>query len=92
MAAQPAEHAQQDATLRWVALGTLIPNAFSVEAALRRLVRCRYSAIQNNVHLRPPTARSDTVAFILPSIPDLAVDPRPWSTLSARPGNARCGG
>jgi hypothetical protein len=44
-----AEHARQTATLRWVALGILIPNAFSVEAALGRFVRCRYSAIQNNV-------------------------------------------
>src|SRR6266567_9582178 len=35
--------------MRWVALGMLIPNAFSVEAALGRFVRCRYSAIQSNV-------------------------------------------
>ena len=49
MAAHPAEHARQTATLRWVALGILIPNAFSVEAALGRFAGCRYSAIQNNV-------------------------------------------
>jgi hypothetical protein len=49
MAGHPAEHAPQDATLRWVALGLLIPNAFFVGAALRRFARCRYSAIQNDV-------------------------------------------
>src|SRR6266571_801372 len=49
MAGHHAEHARQDATLRCAALGILIPNAFSVEAALGRFVRCRYSAIQNNV-------------------------------------------
>lgn len=49
MAAHPAEHAQRDATLRPMALGTLILNAFSVRAALGRFIRCRCSAIQNNV-------------------------------------------
>src|SRR5205823_2120086 len=49
MAGHPAEHARQTATLRWVALGILIPNTFFVEAALGRFARCRYSAIQNNV-------------------------------------------
>src|SRR5882762_200439 len=37
-------------------------------------------------HLRPPTAQSDTVAFILPSIPDLG-----RRSHSCR-GNVRCGG
>jgi len=41
------EHAQQDATLRTMALGTLILNAFSVRAAPGRFIRCRCSAIQN---------------------------------------------
>ena len=45
----PAEHAQQDATLRTMALGTLILNAFSVRAAPCRLIRCRCNAVQNNV-------------------------------------------
>src|SRR5882672_8028981 len=49
MAGHPAEHAQQDATLRTMALGTLILNAFSVRAAPGRFMRCRCSAIQNNV-------------------------------------------
>ncbi len=49
MAGHHAEHARQTATLRWVALGILIPNTFFVEAALGRFARCRYSAIQNNV-------------------------------------------
>jgi hypothetical protein len=49
MAAHPAEHAQQDATLRTTALGTLILNAFSVRAPPCRFIRCRGSAIQNNV-------------------------------------------
>jgi hypothetical protein len=44
-----AEHARQTATLRWVALGILIPNTFFVEAALGRFARCRSSAIQSNV-------------------------------------------
>jgi hypothetical protein len=48
MAAHPAEHAQQDATLRTMALGTLILNAFSVRAAPGRFIRCRCSAIQNH--------------------------------------------
>src|SRR5882724_3355537 len=48
MAGYPAEHAQQDATLRTMALGTLILNAFSVRAAPGRFMRCRCSAIQNN--------------------------------------------
>jgi hypothetical protein len=42
-------HAQQDATLRTMALGTLILNAFSVRAVPGRFIRCRCSAIQNNV-------------------------------------------
>src|SRR6266496_1678434 len=37
MAGHHAEHARQTATLRWVALGILIPNTFFVEAALGRL-------------------------------------------------------
>src|SRR5436309_3487824 len=49
MAGYHAEHARQTATLRWVALGILIPNTFFVEAALGRFARCRYSAIQNTV-------------------------------------------
>src|ERR1700738_539040 len=49
MAGHRPEHARQTATLRWAALGTLIPNNFFVEAALGRFVRCRCSAIQNNV-------------------------------------------
>jgi hypothetical protein len=49
MAGHHAGHARQTATLRWVALGILIPNTFFVEAALGRFARCRYSAIQNNV-------------------------------------------
>src|SRR6202048_3465315 len=49
MAGHRPEHARQTATLRWAALGTLIPNNFFVEAALGRFARCRYSAIQNNV-------------------------------------------
>jgi hypothetical protein len=49
MAAHPAEHAQQDATLRTMALETLILNAFSVRVAPGRFIRCRCSAIQNNV-------------------------------------------
>src|SRR5216683_6279404 len=49
MAGHHAEHARQTATLRWVALGILIPNTFFIEAALGRFARCRYSAIQNNV-------------------------------------------
>jgi hypothetical protein len=49
MAAHPAEHAQQDATLRTMALGTLILNALSVRAAPGRFIRCRCSAIQTNV-------------------------------------------
>src|SRR5258705_10666325 len=49
MAGHTAEHAQRDATLRTMALGTLILNAFSVRAAPGRFIRCRYSAIQNNV-------------------------------------------
>src|SRR5712691_2098528 len=49
MAGHRPEHARQTATLRWVALGILIPNTFFVEAALGRFARCRYSAIQNNV-------------------------------------------
>src|SRR6266851_9499803 len=49
MAAHPAEHAQQDATLRTMALGPLILNAFSFRAAPGRFIRCRSSAIQNNV-------------------------------------------
>lgn len=65
MVGHHAEHAGQTATLRWVALGILIQNAFFVGAAPWRSARCRYSAIQSNA----PTARSDTVAFILPSIP-----------------------
>src|SRR4051812_25627089 len=44
-----AEHAQHDATLRTMALGTLILNAFSVRTAPGRLMRCSCSAIQNNV-------------------------------------------
>src|SRR6266581_7344427 len=48
-AAHPVEHAQQDATLRTMALGTFISNAFSVRAAPGRFIRCRCSAIQNNV-------------------------------------------
>jgi hypothetical protein len=63
---------QQDATLRTMALGTLILNAFSVRAAPGRFIRCRRSAIQNNVQTNtfdPPTGRSDIVAFILPSKP-----------------------
>ena len=38
-----------DATLRTMALGTLILNAFSVRAAPGRFIQCRCSAIQNNV-------------------------------------------
>src|SRR6266849_8423468 len=49
MAGHPAEHAQQDATLRTMALGTLILNAFSVRAAPGRFIRCRRSAIQNDM-------------------------------------------
>src|SRR6266700_5374827 len=49
MAAHPAEHAQQDATLRTMAQGMLILNAFPVRAAPGRFIRCRCSAIQNNV-------------------------------------------
>ena len=49
MDGHPAEHAQQDARLRTMALGTLILNAFSVRAAPGRFIRCRCSAIQNNV-------------------------------------------
>src|SRR5438445_6238350 len=49
LAGHPAEHAQQDATLRTMALGTLILNAFSVRAAPGRFIRCRCTAIQNNV-------------------------------------------
>src|SRR5581483_10886414 len=45
----PAEPAQHDATRRTMALGTLILNAFSVRAAPGRFIRCRCSAIQNNV-------------------------------------------
>src|SRR5258708_1512766 len=47
MAGHPAEHAQQDATLRTMALGTLILNAFSIRAAPGHFIRCRRSAIQN---------------------------------------------
>src|SRR6266851_8439856 len=43
------EDASQHATLRLMALGILIPNAFFVKAAPWRFARCRYSAIQNNV-------------------------------------------
>src|SRR3981081_1250476 len=49
MAGHPAEHALQDAAVRTMALGTLILNAFSVRAAPGRFIRCRCSAIQNNV-------------------------------------------
>jgi hypothetical protein len=49
MAGHPAEHAQQDAMLRTMALGTLILNALSVRAAPGHFMRCRCSAIQNNV-------------------------------------------
>ena len=49
MAGHPAEHALQDAAVRTMALGTLILNAFSVRAAPGRFIRCRRSAIQNNV-------------------------------------------
>src|SRR5882762_4035130 len=48
MAAHPAEHAQQNATLRTMAIGTLILNAFWVRAAPGRFIRCCCSAIQNN--------------------------------------------
>jgi hypothetical protein len=67
--------------LRWVALGILIPNAFSVEAALGRFVGCRYSAIQNNVQktLATPDGPERRRRFYL------AVDPRPWSALSFPP-------
>jgi len=49
MAGDRPYDARQTAMLRWVALGILIPKAFSVEAALGCFVWCRYSAIQNNV-------------------------------------------
>ncbi len=49
MARHPAGHSQQDATLRTMAHGSLISNAFSVRAAPGRFIRCRRSAIQNNV-------------------------------------------
>jgi len=49
MAGIHAEPAQHDATLRTMALGTLILNAFSVRTAPGHLIRCRCSAIQNNV-------------------------------------------
>src|SRR3954470_8811907 len=49
MAGHRPQHARQTAMLRWGALGILMPNAFSVEAALGRFIRCRYGAIQNHV-------------------------------------------
>src|SRR5882724_7602783 len=49
MAGHPAEYAQGDATLRTMAVGTLILNAFAVRAALGHFIWCRRSAIQNNV-------------------------------------------
>ena len=49
MAGHRPERARQAATLRWVALGILIPDAFFVEAAPRRFARCRSGATQSNV-------------------------------------------
>src|SRR5437899_10876982 len=49
MAGHLAESAPQDATLRTMAQGMLILNAFPVRAAPGRFMRCCCSAIQNNV-------------------------------------------
>src|SRR6266700_7138892 len=72
MAAHPAEHAPRNARLRWVALGILFPNAFFVEAAPRRFVRCRHSAIHADRHLRPPDGPERHRRFYL------AVNLRPY--------------
>jgi len=70
LAGHPAEHAQQDAMLRTMALGTLILNAFSVRAAPGHFMRCRCSAIQINVqtntyHPRRPRATSSLYLAVL---------------------------
>jgi hypothetical protein len=77
-----AEPSPADAPLlRWVALGILIPNAFSVEAALGRFVGA--------VTVPFKTMCKQTLAT--PDGPErhrrfyLAVDPRPWSALSFPP-------
>ena len=65
-----------------MALGTLILNAFSVRTAPGRLIRCRCSAIQNNVQAntydlrRPGATRS-----LLSSLPNQSIsrDLRPNS-------------
>src|SRR5882762_11268689 len=80
MAAHPAEHAQQNATLRTMAIGTLILNAFWVRAAPGRFIRCRCSAIQNNVQTntydpRRPGATSSLLSCRLNQSRSAAVNP-----------------
>ena len=71
MAGIHAEHAQHDATLRTMALGTLILNAFSVRTAPGRLIRCRGSAIQNNVQTNTyDPRRPGATPSLLSSRPD----------------------
>jgi len=64
-------HAQQDATLRTMALGTLILNAFSVRAAPGRFIRCRCSPKQcADKHLRP--RRPGATSSLLSCLPNRA--------------------
>src|SRR5690242_16014840 len=71
MAGRPAEYAQEDATLRTMALGTLILNASLVRAAPGRLIRCRCSAIQNNVQTNTyDPRRPGATPSLLSSRPD----------------------
>jgi hypothetical protein len=56
--------APQNARLRTMALGTLIPNAFFVEAAPRRFVRCRHSAIHAETDTYDPRRPGATSSLL----------------------------
>jgi len=56
--------APQNARLRRVALGILIPNAFFVEAAPRRFVRCRHSAIHAETDTYDPRRPGATSSLL----------------------------